>query len=329
MFGRKRKIKSIWSDKIKEYESIDRKSPNAKKLLDEKFYEIFQIVYKYLNDHEKKKAREILQSVRRIRNIEKLDKEYKKLIKLGEKYVFSSGLQKAWREIIIKYRQIPNAMYSSLRGEDYLKLFKEKVRERIKPEIPKLDIGCSDGNITKIFDKEFKNVIGLDVRIPEKRANSLSIVKGDGCHLPFSNDAFNLIICLNIIEHISNPYLLIKECARCLREGGLLYIVYPNKFFPVEAHTAIPFITYLPKHLQNILCKFLTGFEFEFYVHHLSFRELENILIKNGFEVIDAGGFIYGDYLFPGILNLLHKFLKAINFYRFCPHTLYIICKKT
>lgn len=317
--------RKLWDKKIEDYKSVNRNSPNAKEMLDKKFREIYQIIYEELTDYEKKQADTLLQSVLKIQDINKLDKEYTELIKRGETYALASTLQKRWRKSFEKYRNIPNFQYSPERGREYLKMLGLYDRKGYI-----LDIGCRDGSISRIFNNTLGNVVGIDIEIPKEREKSIPLVKGDGCNLPFSNNSFNLIVCLNVIEHVPKPQLLLKECARCLAEGGILYIVCPNKYFPIEHHTAIPFISCLPKSLQDITSSWLIGYKLKSIpVHHFfSLQELKVLLSRNEFEIMEARGFILGDYLFPGVFILIHKFFKNIGFYNICPPTLYIISKR-
>lgn len=314
-----------WNKRIEEYKKINRKSLDTKKMLDEKFGEIYQIIYEELTDYEKNQADTLLQSVLEIQDIKKLDKEYTQLIKRGEAYILASKSQKLWRKLFEKYRHIPNIQYSSERGSEYLKLLGlHNTTGYI------LDIGCRDGSVSKIINNSLGNVIGIDIYIPKEREKSVPLIKGDGCNLPFSNNSFDLIVCLNVIEHLPDPQLLLKECARCLSEEGTLYVVCPNKYFLIEPHTGIPFISCLPKSLQDIISPWFVGYKLNSYpIHHFfSIQELKVLLSKNEFEIIEAKGFVLGDYLFPSVFILIHKFFKSIRFYNICPPTLSALCKK-
>jgi SAM-dependent methyltransferase len=46
--------------------------------------------------------------------------------------------------------------------------------------------------------------------------------------LPFADGVFDLVHCGDGIEHLENPFLLVRECARVLAEKGLLVIATPN-----------------------------------------------------------------------------------------------------
>jgi len=53
----------------------------------------------------------------------------------------------------------------------------------------------------------------------------LKIVLGDIRALPFSDQAFDVILDLSTIDHVPDPPRAIREYARCLRPGGALCLV--------------------------------------------------------------------------------------------------------
>jgi SAM-dependent methyltransferase len=62
---------------------------------------------------------------------------------------------------------------------------------------------------------------GLGGAIDEARQGSLY-------ELPFEDDQFDRAICLNVLSHIENSALALKELARVVRPGGEVLINYPN-----------------------------------------------------------------------------------------------------
>lgn len=93
-----------------------------------------------------------------------------------------------------------------------------------------LDLGCGNGDSSKkLHDLGFK-VTAADMDV--KRFEFKDIISFKECNLnsklPFSDNSFDYIIFLEVIEHIYNPQFVISEISRVLKENGRLIISTPN-----------------------------------------------------------------------------------------------------
>lgn len=76
----------------------------------------------------------------------------------------------------------------------------------------------------------------------------LTFVKGDGLDLPFDDGAFDVVHSSAVLEHVGNSRnqtRLIRECARVARKA--ICLTTPNRWFPIEFHTVLPLVHWLPK----------------------------------------------------------------------------------
>jgi hypothetical protein len=76
----------------------------------------------------------------------------------------------------------------------------------------------------------------------------MKFVQADALNLPFADRAFDVVHASAVIEHVGsfdNQVRMISECARVARKG--LFITTPNRWFPVEFHTVLPLVHWLPK----------------------------------------------------------------------------------
>lgn len=62
---------------------------------------------------------------------------------------------------------------------------------------------------------------------------------------------YDLIVLDNVLEHIPDQPTALSSAHKALRPGGLLYILVPNRLWPIEAHYGLPFLSYLPLPLAN------------------------------------------------------------------------------
>jgi SAM-dependent methyltransferase len=101
------------------------------------------------------------------------------------------------------------------------------------PGLDVLDLGCRDGALTRHF-AEGNRVVGLDAdRDALARAATLGIqtVWADAEEpLPFPEDAFDVVVAAELLEHLREPGLLVDEAVRVLRGGGAIVGSVPNAF---------------------------------------------------------------------------------------------------
>lgn len=130
-----------------------------------------------------------------------------------------------------------------------------------------LDLGCGLGLTLSIVAQEFPKSIGCDIDEKALRATriilkevgvKIPLVLYDGKILPFKDNSFDLVILIEVIEHVEDPELMLKEIKRVLRPDGLLHVTTANKWWPYEPHFKLPFLSYLPPTLADLYVK-LTG----------------------------------------------------------------------
>lgn len=92
-----------------------------------------------------------------------------------------------------------------------------------------LDLPCGTGALTHRLLTERRDVVSADIDPGEFMVPGRSCVKADlNARLPFDDESFDAMACVEGVEHIENPHLLAREANRILRPGGRLYITTPN-----------------------------------------------------------------------------------------------------
>jgi hypothetical protein len=74
--------------------------------------------------------------------------------------------------------------------------------------------------------------------------------------LPFLDNEFQIATCNAVLEHVGsfkNQRKLVRELIRVARQ---IFVTVPNRFFPVEHHTAIPLL-HFNQHTFRLACKLL------------------------------------------------------------------------
>src|SRR3984893_16156598 len=76
----------------------------------------------------------------------------------------------------------------------------------------------------------------------------MRFVKANGLTLPFRDQAFDVVHSAAVIEHVGSfarQCAFVRECCRVARRA--VFITTPNRWFPVEFHTVLPIVHWLPK----------------------------------------------------------------------------------
>jgi SAM-dependent methyltransferase len=123
-----------------------------------------------------------------------------------------------------------------------------------------LEFGCGTGGLALAFQEEGARVVGVDIdRQALGFARRWGIHRGSGCRfvgvgetLPFRDHTFDLIFSSSTFEHVAHPDMALRELARVLRPGGTVYLCFPNRLYPQEAHTNVLFLPWLPRRLAEV-----------------------------------------------------------------------------
>lgn len=73
-------------------------------------------------------------------------------------------------------------------------------------------------------------------------------VRANGLSLPFRDRSFDVVHASAVIEHVGSyaqQCAFLRECCRVARRA--VFITTPNRWFPVEFHTLLPLVHWLPK----------------------------------------------------------------------------------
>ena len=111
-----------------------------------------------------------------------------------------------------------------------------RVMELLDSEMERvLDVGCGYGELleaVKLARPSVRDAVGMDIAsaVTEKLAErGLRGVCGDVSEpWPFADASFDTVICAEVIEHVFDTDLLVREAFRVLESGGSLIVTTPN-----------------------------------------------------------------------------------------------------
>lgn len=123
-----------------------------------------------------------------------------------------------------------------------------------------LDLGTGPGSVALAIARHCPalRMVGLDLAAPmlklaARQASRLELdergfwPQGDGHHLPFARESFDLVVSSFALHHWLDPVLILNEIARVLAPGGRYYIAdvcrEENLFQRFFAWGSIPFLS--------------------------------------------------------------------------------------
>ena len=140
-----------------------------------------------------------------------------------------------------------------------------------------LDIGCGGGLLCEPLSKLGATITGIDpsnnnIEVAKLHSKEMNLnIKYICCapeNLKIKNE-FDVILNLEVIEHVSNVDLFIQNCSKLVKKKGIMFVATLNKnlksyifgiigaeyilrWLPIGTHDWDKFLT--PKKLKNIVC---------------------------------------------------------------------------
>lgn len=122
-----------------------------------------------------------------------------------------------------------------------------------------------------------------------------NVAKAYGCgfvfnkpkeRLPFEDKQFDILFCSATLEHVGTRDDQIFFLNECLRVAKKVFLTTPNRYFPVEMHTFIPLLHWLPWSVfQRIVGKLVGPFYAD--INNLNLLSTKDILGMNK-ELVEA-----------------------------------------
>ncbi|MBU3957022.1 class I SAM-dependent methyltransferase [Patescibacteria group bacterium] len=99
-----------------------------------------------------------------------------------------------------------------------------------------LDVGCHAGTFTEEIARVLPEaeIFGVDIdraviAYAKKIRPNFHFQVASAEKLPFPEKSFDLITCLEVLEHVGDPKKVLAEIKRCLKDDGLLTILVPTE----------------------------------------------------------------------------------------------------
>lgn len=178
-----------------------------------------------------------------------------------------------------------------LRAENAIRIpwIISEINNRIGKSAKILDIGCGGGFLTNALAKEGHQVVGIDISLTSLETakqhdmtKQVQYLQADAYALPFTDESFDVVCAMDILEHVESPQKLIAQAARVLHPSGLFFFHTFNRnllsYFLVIKGVEW-FVKNAPPHMHV----------YELFIKP---KELEQICLNNHLQVDKLIGFV-------------------------------------
>jgi Methyltransferase domain len=123
------------------------------------------------------------------------------------------------------------------------------------PDDSIVDVGCGERGLAA-FAPDLA-ITGVDrVERPGYAAGRRRFVQADAAALPFADGEFEIAYSNSVVEHIVDPRERSRFADEVRRVGRRYFVQTPNRWFPVEPHSLLPLVHWLPRSLGRRLWRF-------------------------------------------------------------------------
>lgn len=162
----------------------------------------------------------------------------------------------------------------------------------MRPGVVALDVGCGDGaRYGARWREHGAEIHGVDiseVAVEQARARGvLARVSRLGEPLPYPDATFDAAVCLEVLEHLVDPEMVVREIRRVLKPGGVALVSVPNTGFWATRLELLVTGQFNPR--GSPVTQRASPWR-DPHLRFLSIRSVRAMLATGGFEVVRSGG---------------------------------------
>jgi len=280
-----------------------------------------------------------------------------RLLFYGLQYDYEAAIKYASKQLAygkkgIEYRSSHARIrhhYDKLYTEGYAENLKEynltrlHVFSKVMRESPQivskklvLDFGCGTGLYIPLLLSTGATIMGIDIsrkaiKMAHERFRRTStfFLVADGSNLPFRESCFDVLFVSEVLEHVINPFKVVAETSRVLREEGEILgsVLGANR---LSIDWIITYILGGPRYSRCGLPNFWPDYLGNIHLHHFPSQILKRVFSEAGIRIYKI---LYYDHFFHHInlflRHVLHMKCESLQnieiadfkLFRFFPNT--------
>jgi SAM-dependent methyltransferase len=166
-----------------------------------------------------------------------------------------------------------------------------------------LDVGCQRGALTDVWmARTGLEWWGIDPSLTHDVTSPAGahLSHGYANELRFPDEEFDCAVFANVYEHVLPEQRAdsLAEIRRVLKPGGIVVGQIPNPYFPIESHSRLPFMGWLPIRAQKAYWKLTpVPWEHDFFV--VTLKHLRRDANRVGLDVALEQNFNYPTEVIP------------------------------
>lgn len=151
-----------------------------------------------------------------------------------------------------------------------------------------LDVGCGTGGFLAAAGPTFARAVGIDIafrwliiakkRLEELKIENFALICGCAEHLPFPDNAFDLVVAEDVLDHTRDQEAFACEATRVLKRGGTFYLSTPNRYsVGPDPHVWVLGVGFLPPNLRDRYVRWRKGIPYG-PIRPVSYLQLRQLL---------------------------------------------------
>jgi SAM-dependent methyltransferase len=123
-----------------------------------------------------------------------------------------------------------------------------------------LDLGSATGGNSLHLSAMGHHVTSAeysDIGVAIQRSKGISVIQADARSLPFPECSFDLVVCLDVLEHIVEDHVAAREIFRVLKPGGKFLVSVPEDPLLWSAHDIA--VNHVRRYSKETLVELMSG----------------------------------------------------------------------